>query len=78
MIGYWTQDSGLVSNQITNIEMIIKWIRIITNVVLTNGWGIYASCKIFRNESRGGLRSDIRNKNNISGTIPPSNHSFLR
>ena len=40
MIGYLSQNIGLVSNKIINIEKIIKWIQIITNVVLTRRWRI--------------------------------------
>ena len=40
MIGYWSQDTGLVSNDITKIENIIKLGRIITNLGLPTGWWI--------------------------------------
>ena len=34
-----SQDPGLVSNEIANIDKIIKRRQIITNVVLPSGWG---------------------------------------
>ena len=42
MIGPWSQDPGLVSKQITNIEnIIIIGISIINNLVLPSGRGVY-------------------------------------
>ena len=41
MIGPWSQDPGLVSKQITNIENIIIGISIINNLVLPSGRGVY-------------------------------------
>ena len=38
IIGSWSRDPVLVSNQITNIYNIIKWIRIINNSVMSRGW----------------------------------------
>ena len=40
MIGSWSRDPGLVSDEITKIEKGKKWIKIITNVVLSRGWGV--------------------------------------
>ena len=75
MIGSWSQYTGMVSNNITKI---IKWIRIITNAVLPSGWGVGVFLKIDRSESRVVERRYVRNRNNMSGPSPPSNHSFLR
>ena len=43
MIEPWSRDPGLVINHITMIDKIIKWIRIITNVVLYIVWVIAVS-----------------------------------
>ena len=45
IIGSWSQDPGLVSNDITNIEKRINLRPIITNVVLSSGWGFLSSGK---------------------------------
>ena len=74
----WSRDTGLVSNEITNIEKRIKRRRIITNVVLPSGWGIAVCWKIARSDSRVIERRDIKDNNNRGGPSPPSNHSFLR
>ena len=68
----------MVSNHINKIDKIIKWIQIITNVVLSSGWGVAvcwtrASSEPIVIESR-----YIKYKNNIVGPIPPGNHSFLK
>ena len=68
----------MVSNHITMIDKIIKWIRIITNVVLPNGWGIDVSLTRVRSESRVVERRYLTKNNNMSGPIPPSNCDFLR
>ena len=39
-IGVWSQDTGLVSDEITNIDKGKKWIKIVTNIILPGGWGI--------------------------------------
>ena len=39
----WSQDPGLVINQITKIDKIISLRQIITNVVLSSVWGISVS-----------------------------------
>ena len=43
MIRSWSQDPGLLNNQITNIDNIIKWRQIITNVVLPSGLGDFCN-----------------------------------
>ena len=78
MIIYWSQDPGLVSDDITNIEKIIKRRRIITNVVLTRGWGIDVRWKRAISDSRVIERRDMKYRDNISRPSPPSNHSFIR
>ena len=78
MIGSWSRDPGLVSNQITKIGKIIKRRWMITNVVLPSGWGIAVSLTRVISESRVIERRHTRNKNNMSGPSPPSNHSFIR
>ena len=40
MSGYFSQDPGLISDDITKIDKGKKRIKIITNVVLPGGWGI--------------------------------------
>ena len=77
-IGSWSQDPGLVSNDITKIEKRINLRRIITNVVLSSGWGVYVC---WTRASSGSIvieGRDMKDKNNIGGLSPPSNHSFLR
>ena len=49
IIGSWSQGPGLVSNQINKIDKIIKWRRMITNVVLPSGWEIYVRQTVVRN-----------------------------
>ena len=44
-IGSSSRDPGLVSNDITNIEKRINLRPIITNVVLSSGWGFMSSGK---------------------------------
>ena len=39
-IGSWSRDTVLVSNKITNIDKIIKWKKIVTNIFLLSRWGI--------------------------------------
>ena len=77
-IGSLSQDPGLVSDDITNIEKIIKRRRIITNVVLTRGWGIDVRWKRAISDSRVIERRDMKYRDNISRPSPPSNHSFIR
>ena len=77
MIGSWSQDPGLVSNDINNIEKRINLRPIITNVVLSSGWGIGIGSTRSRSDSRGTQSRYIKYKNYIDGTSPPSNHSFL-
>ena len=48
MIGSCSLDSELVSDQITNIDKIIKRRQIITNVFLTSRWG--DCCKLNKNQ----------------------------
>ena len=43
MIGSWSRDLGLVSDDITKTEKGKKWIKIITNLVPPGGWGIAVS-----------------------------------
>ena len=52
MIGSWSQDPGLVSKHITNIDKIIKIIRILNDVVLPSGRGISLYQTIVSSESR--------------------------
>ena len=78
IIGYWSRDPLLVSNKITNIYKIIKWRRIITNAVLPSGWVIAAIWTIFSSKSIVIESRYMRNNNNMSGPIPPSNNSFIR
>ena len=40
MIVSWSQDPGVLSDQITNIDKTIQWRRMITNVLLYIGWVI--------------------------------------
>ena len=40
MFGSLSRDIGLISNEITNIEKVKKWIQIITDVFMTGGLGI--------------------------------------
>ena len=40
MIVSWSQDPGVFSDQITNIDKTIQWRRMITNVLLYIGWVI--------------------------------------
>ena len=68
----------MISNDITNIDKIIYWRLIITNVVLNSGWGIAVCPTRSRSESRVIERIDMKDKNNIGRPIPPSNHSILR
>ena len=75
---YWSQDPGLVSNQITNIERVIKWIRMITNVVLSSVWGVAVRRIRVGSKSRVIESRDMNNKNNIGGISPPNSHSFSK
>ena len=43
--GSWSQDPGLVSDEIANIEKGNNWINIITNVILSGGWGFLCAGK---------------------------------
>ena len=40
MIGYWSIVTGLVSDEITNIDKENNLVNIITNVVLPGEWGL--------------------------------------
>ena len=75
---YWSQDPGLVSNQITNIERVIKWIRMITNVVLSSVWGVAVRWTRVGSKSRVIESRDMKNNSNMGGPIQPSNNIFLR
>ena len=77
-IGSWSQDLGLASNDITNIDKRIRRRRIITNVVLSSGWVIAVCWTRASSESGVIERRDMKDKNNIGGPIPPSDHSFIR
>ena len=77
MIGYWSRDPLLVSNEINKIEKRIKRIWIITNVVLPRGWGIAVLWTRDRSDSRVIEGRDTEGNNNIGGTSPPSNNSSL-
>ena len=77
MIGYWSQDTGLLSNKITKIDKGKKWTKIITNVVLPGGWGIAVCWTISISDSGETETRDMKDKNNIGGSIPQSNHIFL-
>ena len=74
MLGSWSQDPVMVSKYITNIEKIIMRRRIINNIVLPIGRGIAVLFTRYRNESR--VNEKRHEKSNMSGPIPPSNHSF--
>ena len=52
MIGSWSQDTGLVSDEINRIEKGKKWIKIITNVVMYDRGGIAVCWTIFSSDSR--------------------------
>ena len=77
MIVYWSQDQGLTSYYITDIDKGIKRRQKITNVVLPSRWEISVCWTIARSDSRLIIRRDIKYMNNIGGPIKPSNYSFL-
>ena len=52
IIETWSQDTGLVSDNITKIEKVKKWINIITNVVMPGEWGISVCSAKSRSDSR--------------------------
>ena len=73
MIGYWSQDQKLVSNQITNIDKIIKRKQIINNAALPMERGISVFCTRPRSEL-----IVITRRQMINSPISPSNKSFKR
>ena len=77
MIRSWSRYPGLESDEITNIEKVIKLIRIITNVVLPIQWGVAVCWTISRSDLIVIERRYMKDNNNIGGPIPPSNHIFL-
>ena len=56
---------------------VLGWTKSITNVVLTSTWGIAVFWTRSRSDSIVTKMIDTKYKNNIGGTSPPSNHSFL-
>ena len=63
IIGSWSRDSGLVSDEITKIDKGKKWIKMITNVVLTDRWEIDVCWEIFSSDSRETETRDTKEKN---------------
>ena len=55
---------------------VLGWTKSITNVVLTSTWGIAVFWKRDSSDSRVIERRDMKDKNNIGGTSPPSNRIF--
>ena len=50
LIGYWSQDPGLLGDKITNIKKGRKRINIITNVVLPGRWVIAVLSTIYNSD----------------------------
>ena len=63
MIGSWERDPVLVSDEITKIEKLKKWIKIIINVVLSSGWGIAICWTRSISDSRETETRDTKDKN---------------
>ena len=63
IIGSWSRDSGLVSDEITKIDKGKKWIKMITNVVLTDRWEIDVCWEVSSSDSRETETRDTKEKN---------------